>query len=383
MASIRYEAETQRQHPRYQFPMQALIAGRAYEVLDWSLGGFALQTRHEFEPGQRIVADLRVPLGGYDLGICVHAEARYVSNDERGRTGFAFMDINERQASLLRYVADAIMAGQIVGVQEMLDVAGRTGSGRQRNLPDVQSPGFMGRVSRMGRRLATTSAVVAIVGALGAFLWTNVYEELYVVRAQAASVSAKVVNLAAPAVGRIGFVNHARDVTIGEPILAVNPPVGNPIVVQSPCDCVQVDQRFSDGDFVKTGDTVLQLMRRDAPVIVTATVPPDDLMSLYGVRTARITYADGRQIDDADILWLPGQSGDDNLPREPLTVVLDPERPLHASMVGQPVEVSFDLFTGSTLGRLVRSVAGPGGIGPATASEHDTATSDRDTRPAG
>ncbi len=376
MASIRYEAETQRQHPRYRLPMQAYVGGRAYEVLDWSLGGFALKGGSEFRPGERVLAELRVPLGGYDLGISVQAEARYVAPDGT-RAGFAFVDINERQASLLRYVADAILTGEIVEVGEVLDVAGRTGSGRSRNPPAAEMPGFMGRMAGLGRRLATATAVMAIIGALGAFLWANVYDELYVVRAQTASVAAKTVNLASPAIGRIGFVNTKSQVALGEPILTVNPPVGNPIVIQSPCDCLQVDQRFSNGDFVKTGDTVLQLMRRDAPVIVSALVPPDQLMSLYSVSKATIVYADGSRVDNADILWRPGQGGDETLPRDPSTVVLDPERSLSSSMVGQPVEVTFDLFTDSTLGRVVHSVLRPTTVAAADRSEGIRGTSDR------
>ena len=222
---------------------------------------------------------------------------------------------------------------------------------------DAPPPTVLGRISNVSRRLATSAAVFAIIGALGTFLWSNVYEELYVVRAQTASVAAKVVNLASPAVGRIGFVSEKKEVVLGEPLLTVNPPVGDPIVVQSPCDCLQVDQRFSDGDFVKTGDMVLQLMRKDAPVIVSATVPGEELMSLYSVRNGTIVYADGSRVNDAQILWLPGQgAGEENLPREPLTVVLDPRRHLSSSMVGQPVEVSFDLFADSTLGRIVHSI---------------------------
>jgi mannuronan synthase len=376
VASIRYEAETQRQHPRYRLPMQAFVEGRAYEVLDWSLGGFALRAGTGFRPGQAVSAELRVPLGGYDLGISTRAEARYVSPEEE-RAGFAFVDINERQASLLRYVADAVLAGELVEAGEVLDVAGRMGSGRTRNPPPAEAPSFMGRVAGVGRRLTTATAVLAIIGALGAFLWANVYDELYVVRAQTASVSAKTVNLASPAIGRIGFVNTSKEVALGEPILTVNPPVGNPIVIQSPCDCLQVDQRFSNGDFVKTGDTVLQLMRRDAPVIVSALVPPDQLMSLYSVSRATIVYADGSRVDDADILWLPGQGGDENLPRDPSTVVLDPKRSLSSSMVGQPVEVTFDLFTDSTLGRVVHSVLRPSAVAATARPDADAATSGR------
>lgn len=358
MASIKHEAETQRQHPRYRLPMRAGVKGRFYDVLDWSLGGFALTGGSDFSQGEVVRAGLIVPMNGYDLSIKVGAEVRYVAEDSQ-RVGFAFVDLEDPQASLLRYVADALVAGELVAAGDIVDVAGRHGTGRSRGLPAAVPESSWQTLKRGGRRAASGAAVLTIIGALCSYLWANVYEEVYVVRAQTASVSAKVVNVASPAVGRVGFLNENEEVALGEPLMTVTPTAGDPITVQSPCDCRQVRQEFSGGDFVKTGDTVVKLMRIDAPLVVSALVPPDRLMSLYGLQKGRIIYADGRRVDDAGILWLPGQDdarGD--LPRSDLTVVLDPRRALSAHMMGQPVEVTFDLFPESTLGRLFYSVAG-------------------------
>ncbi|HEV7415262.1 MAG TPA: PilZ domain-containing protein [Tianweitania sediminis] len=374
MASIKHEAETQRQHPRYRLPMRAGVKGRFYDVVDWSLGGFALQSGSDFTKGEVVRAGLIVPMNGYDLSIKVSAEVRYVADDAK-RVGFAFVDLEDPQASLLRYVADALVAGELVAAGDIVDVAGRQGTGRSRGLPGQVSESGWQSLARGGRRLASGAAVLTIIGALGAYLWANVYEEVYVVRAQAASVSAKVVNVASPAVGRVGFLNENAQVALGEPLMTVTPTAGDPITVQSPCDCRQVRQEFSGGDFVKTGDTVVKLMRVDAPMVVSALVPPDRLMSLYGLQKASIVYADGRRVDDAGILWLPGQdNARGDLPRSDLTVVLDPRRELSAHMMGQPVEVTFDLFSDSLVGRLVHSVAGPLSAMAAGKSAEETAS---------
>lgn len=356
MASILYEAETQRQHPRYRLPMHASIADRPFDVLDWSLGGFALPATENFKVDDVVRATLSVPFDGYGFATTVTARVCYVSVD-KGRTGFAFVDLEERQACLLRFIADAFLSGEVVQAGDVLDVAKRSGGGRSRAMPEAPSLGFAAKAGALGRRLASTTAVLAIIGALGAFLWANVYDELYVVRAETAIVDAKVVNLASPAVGRIGYLNEAETVSLGEPLMTVNPPVGEPIIVQSPCDCLQVERRFSDGDFVKTGDTVVRLMREDATIVVSALVPSEKLMSVYGNSRAQIVYADGRRVDDAVILWRPGQNAASaDIPREPLTVVLDPMRPLSPAMMGQPVEVTFDLFDRSALGRVFSSM---------------------------
>ncbi len=141
--------------------------------------------------------------------------------------------------------------------------------------------------------------------------------------------------------------------------MTVNPAVGNPITVESPCDCVQIDQRFANGDFVRTGDPIVRLMRADAPIVVSAMVGDKELMSLYGVKTASLVYPDGTAVGAADILWLPGKGGTQtDLPREPLTVLLAPQKALSPDMIGQPVEVRFDLFKESLIGRLLAGARG-------------------------
>jgi alginate biosynthesis protein Alg44 len=45
MRGISYEAELQRQHPRYRLPMKATIEGREYDVHDWSMNGFAINAK--------------------------------------------------------------------------------------------------------------------------------------------------------------------------------------------------------------------------------------------------------------------------------------------------------------------------------------------------
>ncbi|SMD13151.1 PilZ domain-containing protein [Fulvimarina manganoxydans] len=358
MASIKHEAEVQRQYPRYRLPIDAIVNGVAYKVLDWSMGGFAIARGGALFPGEIVQANLVIPFLSYDLNVKLKAQVRYV-DAETQRAGFSFVELDEQQASILRYLSDAILSGEIVCVGDVIDVSRRAGSGRSRSVPPPPS-GAWHRVATYGRRFGAACGVLAIFGALTVYLWANIYDRLYMVRAEAANVSAKVVNLASPSVGRIGYLNDAREVRLGEPLMTVTPAVGDPITVQSPCDCWQVEQVFAGGDFVKTGDTVIKLMRTNAPIVVSALVPAEQLISLYGVENARIEYADGTRVEKAQILWLPGrEDGRSDLPRAESTVVLDPERHLSANMMGQPVKVTFDLFEDSRIGQFMASMAEP------------------------
>jgi alginate biosynthesis protein Alg44 len=336
--------------------MRATIDGKVYKVFDWSMNSFTIDAGG-FAVGASVDAGLTVPFDGYEFALTIKSEVLY-SSDSMKRTSFAFLDLDDKQAGLLQYVTDAVLSGEVVRAGDVLDIVRRSEPAKAKQIPAVQRLSTGQRLAYVGRRLTASAGVLAIAAALVFFLWANVYDEVYVVRTESASVSAKTVNVASPAVGRVTFLSAKTQVSLGEPLMTVNPPVGNPITVQSPCDCVQVDQRFANGDFVKTGDPIVRLMRTDAPIVVSALVPADKLMSLYGVKTASLVYADGTKIENAGILWLPGKGDNQNdLPREPLTVVVDPKMPLSADMIGQPVEVTFDLFRESIPGRIFNGIS--------------------------
>jgi len=350
MGTLSYEAELQRQHPRYRLPMRATIDGHTYQVHDWSMNGFAIEAG-AFPVGKTMLAALTIPFDGYEFVLTVPSEVLYSSELDK-RTSFLFLDLEDGQAGLLQYITDAVLSGEVVKAGDILDVARRTEVRPNKQMPPAPHMTGAARLAHIGRRMAASAGVLAIGAALVAFLSANVYDELYVVRSESASVSAKTVNIASPAVGRISFLNERTQVAFGEPVMTINPAVGNPITVQSPCDCIQVDQRFANGDFVRMGEPIIRLMRNDAPIVISAAVPADKLMSLYGVKTARVVYAGGITVTDADIMWLPGKGENQtDLPREPLTVVIDPKQKLSSDMIGQPVEVTFDLFRESLLGR--------------------------------
>ena len=356
MGAMSYEAELQRQHPRYRLPMRATIDGRIHEVHDWSMNSFTANVAG-FTAGKKVMVQLTIPFNGYEFSLTVPTEVLY-STESTKRSSFLFLDLEDGQVSLLRYVTDAILSGEVVRAGDILDVARRTDTAKAKQMPAAPRLKPAARFAQIGRRIAASAGVVAIGAALVAFLSANVYDELYVVRPESASIAAKTVNVASPAVGRITFINEKAELSFGEPLITVNPAVGDPITVESPCDCVQTEQRFASGDFVRTGDPVIRLMRADAPIIVSAAVSDNKLMSLYGVKTASLVYPDGTHVGDAEILWLPGKGGSQSdLPRDPLTVLIAPKKQLSSDMIGQPVEVRFDLFQESTIGRIVHGIS--------------------------
>ncbi len=358
-------------HPRVALPMRVRAKRGTFAVIDWTPRDIALADAAAFMEGETVDLTLMLPFDGYAFSLNVKGEVRSVSPADR-RTAIAFVDLDDRQEALLRYLNEQAMAGRVFGAGHILEVASRSATAQPR---PIAAPVAMERGERFkarGRRLAASAGVFAILGTLGAYLWANVYQELYVVEAESAQVLAKTVNVASPSVGRIGYLNDDPQVALGDPILTVMPAVGDPITVQSPCDCLQVDQAFTTGDFVKTGDPIIRLRRADAPIVIAAAVPSEKIMDIYGASRATVVYADGERVNGVDILWLPGQSDpNNNLPRMESTVLLDPTRQPGALMIGEPVRVTFDLFEGSWLGQLWTSLAKPSALAEVPGQQAD------------
>ncbi len=172
-------------------------------------------------------------------------------------------------------------------------------------------------------------------------------------RPESAAVTAKTVNVAAPSIGRITFLNEKREVSFGEPLMTVNPAVGNPITVE----CLAIGSRSTSVSPMAILSVPAirwsRLMRADAPIVVSATVGDNLTDEPLRRRDRSLVYSDGTSVGRPKYSGfrqrrIPGRSA-----ARALTVLLAPKKALSPEMIGQPVEVKFDLFGDSMIGRLV------------------------------
>lgn len=346
MASeIVHDTEVHRQHVRLRIPIAVEIDGARFTVDDWSLGGFGvLGTLPRRRPGERFPVRLHLPFEDFELALETDAELVYALPDG-SRFGCRFVGLAAGQLALFRYVVDAYLSGEIVGAGDLLALRARAGGIRG------PEPGLEEEGRGVAGRLAKVAAVLLFLvagGGLAGLAWLGARERWLTVRAEAAIVEAPVVQVTAPAAGRLRAGEP-------EPVLAVGATFatlesgGKEIGVASPCECALVEWLARPGELVEAGRPLALLASVDRPLLVRASVPPRAGRRLAVGDPAEITLpgdmgtvAGWVERIDLRLQLLGLASGDPTAAaRRPLSVVVRPERPLDFGLLGSPVEVRF------------------------------------------
>jgi len=251
---------------------------------------------------------------------------------------------------------DAYLAGEVVDAGDILDVVSRRNEGKSREVPQRPQPqGFVANLTHHGRNVAGYAGIGAATLLLLGFIGMGVFERMYLVPAQSALITTDLVTVPAPSNGQLTFVAANNEVKAGEPLLTIQAPQGNSVVIDSPCNCV-VQSRYSrTSNFVREGAPVLTLREKTSAPYITASVPHDQVLKFYRGASAIIEYADGQRVKEAQIEQLPSFV-DEAAASGRFYVKLSPGRDLETSMIGQPVSVVFDTFSGSTIGSAANRV---------------------------
>lgn len=349
MTKITHEAEVQRQHPRYRLPVRCFHEGVQISVVDISVGGLGLRSGLlDVKPGRFLDLTLAFPFSGYELTLPISAEVRYVA-EEHNRIGLRFVDVSPRQHSLLRFILDAYLAGEVVQAGDVLDVASRRNEGKTREVPQPPQPqDLLGKIGQRGRGIAGFIGIAAATLFLLGFIGMGVFERMYLIPAQSALITADLVTVPAPSSGQLTFVAAGNEVKAGEPLLTIQGPQGSSVVIDSPCNCV-VQARYSRAsNFIREGVPVLALREKTSAPYVMASIPHDKLLRFYRGASAMIDYADGTRVKGAQIERLPSFVNESSA-TDQFYVKIAPGRELEASAIGQPVSVVFDTFSGSSI----------------------------------
>ncbi|MBB4039005.1 alginate biosynthesis protein Alg44 [Microvirga flocculans] len=353
MTKITHEAEVQRQHPRYRFPVKCLYNGKQIAVIDISVGGLGLRDGGmEIKPGSVLDLTLAFPFSGYELTLPLHAEVRYVA-EEHSRIGLRFVDVSPRQHSLIRFVLDAYLAGDVVEAGDILEVVSRRNDGKTREVPARPQPqGFVTRLSRYGRCAAGYAGIAAVTFLLLGFVGMGAFERLYMIPAQSALITADLITVPAPSNGQLTFVAAGHEIKAGEPLLTIQEPHGNSVVIDSPCDCV-VQLRYSRAaSFVREGEPVLTLREKNSSPYITASISQDQSLRLYRGASAVVEYSNGSRVREAKLERVPIVT-EDSANSENVQIKIVPGQLLEPTSIGEPVSVVFNTFEGSTIRAVV------------------------------
>ena len=339
-----HESEVQRQHVRLPMPVRVKIDDREYPVRNFSSAGLAiLNITGDFERGERIRMQLRIPLNGFSMDMEVNADACYYDAG-RKTLGCAFTDLSSEQISLLNHVLKAFIAGELVTSGNILNVAARNNFAISRL---EQKPANESGFARQLPGLAT----VAIVGFLIVFFIAgNLYSNIFFVKSTNAVVNGPVLEVRAAAEG----IYHARldpglaTVMPDQLIGTITPSDGQkPIPVISSCNCYIVKSAGVDGQFVSAGASLISLIPVDAKPWVTVEIDSTHGAKL-GPETAVTIIAFGSSVRYSGHI----ASVESNMSRagtvaESATVTMRivPDRELPVDLVNRPATVMFSLYS--------------------------------------
>lgn len=341
-----HEAEAQRQHIRIPLPAQVTVAGITVMAMDWSNGGVGLQLPDgmafplQFQQGNKMDATIMFPFEGFGMSLPVRIEITY-ADAGRGRVGCRFDGLNRQQQSVIQYFVTAYVSGEVIRVNDIMDVVARNNHTRARALPDPYAGLSTAEIAKRKMMQKLKLGSIYLIGfLLVSYIFMSVYERVFIVKATSGRVTAEMLTVDAPAGGKVYFypIDADTQVNQGQPLLTVSTATGNVLSIDSPCDCI-VKRRLTDNNrLIRKGEPALELVRPDAAPYVEAYIPQRHAVKLATGEEVLLSMPGKNHTTRGKILAIQAGKG---LKGNALVRIATMEK-LPASMVDDPVEVRVD-----------------------------------------
>ena len=169
VVQVKHEAEVSRQHARYRIPAKIEIEGHEYELSEWSVSGFSangvggdLSTWSTHRHGTMIF-DLE------SFRLSLKLEFEILQHDpQAGLLRVRFVNVARGNLSLLHYVINAYLSGEVVTAGDILTIAGRDGFIKKNLDERLEAP--LSGLARLRRRTGRAIGHLALVGAFSLLL---------------------------------------------------------------------------------------------------------------------------------------------------------------------------------------------------------------------
>jgi alginate biosynthesis protein Alg44 len=270
---IVHEAEVHRQHVRLKIPIVVEIDGTRFNIDDWSMGGFGIESEMSSrQPGERFPVRMVFPFEDFEVSLRLDCQMVYIVEDN-SRFGCRFLGLSQGQLALFRYLVDAYLSGEIVSGGDILAIAGRDNSAEARVNPLSFNP--YSEEEAAGRRVKRLVgfgllgvAGLALVGLTG----LGFKDRFLTPEAESAVIEAPIFRVRATGDG----ILEGREITDllrrGDQIGSIAGVSGQVSRLESPCECAFVEWLAVPGQFVQAGEPVAALVAADRPLVARAQV---------------------------------------------------------------------------------------------------------------
>ena len=312
----------QGEHPLLDIPFVVGIDGRQFKGERLSL--VAAEITGLMDPaldGATRLMRFMFPFKGFSVTLDVLGQVQSLDRGN-GHATVTFVDPAGAHLPQLRHLINSYIAGDLVALGEVIGVAPSQPSPASRAVASAKGLTFGRIIGSAGLALAT----LALIAAVGSLAYTRIFTQALIAPGLVVQDG---MTLTATAAGQVDYVNTAA--AKGEVAYTIRASSGEMLSIAMPCDCSATALAATVGATVNAGQPMLSVHAADAPVVLTATVPAADMLTLAFADHVSASFADGStiaaSIDPASLRAEPGAAG--------LPIRLIPETALAAAQIGQ------------------------------------------------
>jgi alginate biosynthesis protein Alg44 len=336
-AQITHESETQRQYPRFSLPSRVVFSGKEYNVKNLSVGGIAVSDVAEAPAGgKQLSLTLKFPFNSFSLGIPLTAEVKHYDAAQK-ILSCQFVNLIPEQVSFLNHAVKSYVSGDIVSAENVLNIVQRN------NFTKARKPANSNTSSSFRRQLPGLLAVLAIGGVMAALILGNLYNSLFVVHADDATVSAPLLSVRATTEGIFRTKLDAGVALVDENqvIGTITPARGAAVDVV--CHCYVAKSTVVTDDAVSSGQEVASLEPVDSKPWVVAEMDPSQAKKIGPDSVANISIFGSRDTFTGHVTSMESSLAGARTGDKATLMKITPDQKLPVDFVNRLAAVTFDV----------------------------------------
>jgi alginate biosynthesis protein Alg44 len=293
---IKHKAEPTRHYPRYKIPAYIEIDGKRYKLNDWSVGGCAIaDLPDEYLDRKWASGNLIVPFDTFET-VIKDIKLEFLHRRPDGSVGCRFTELKPEQISLMQDIIEAYLEGNIVTLDEFINVIKRedlreTLEGRR------PKPPKRGGREEFLRRVFVLSVLFSALTLLVIFLLEALHARVFIVKPVAAFYDAKLEIIRSPI---NGFFKTKYKWQVGDRVKknqvigVVDSPASFSVAIPSPVTGTVVEVYAKNLDVVRFIDPLLAVLPDGEEIYVYANILHKDMERVRVGQDVEIIRQDGR-----------------------------------------------------------------------------------------